>query len=243
MPKASKEEPKAKGLKTKDYSKKTAAKGNKAGTLSVPIYSLDGKETGQLNLPKEVFGVKVNKQLLAQAARVYITNQSAHYGNTKTRGEVKGSTRKIRSQKGTGGARHGSIKAPIFVHGGIALGPKFRKVILDLPKKMKKAAFLCALSSKFQDKEVLGITLDKVSGKTAQVAKTLSNMKKVNVLIVDGERNEKVSRAVRNLSKVNFVSADQLNILQLISHQTLMVTKEAVERLEFRIKEKTGEKK
>src|SRR5260221_620266 len=86
----------------------------KPGSLSVPVLSLVGVSTGTLNLPKEIFGEKVNKALLAQAIRVYSTNQKIQPGNTKTRGEVVGSTRKIYRQKGTGNARHGAKKAPIF---------------------------------------------------------------------------------------------------------------------------------
>lgn len=91
---------------------------SKTSSLSAPVYSLAGTESGSLDLPKEVFGVKVNKNLLAQAVRVYSNNQKGHWSHTKTRGEVTGSTRKIFKQKHTGRARHGSIKAPIFVGGG-----------------------------------------------------------------------------------------------------------------------------
>src|SRR3989344_1873864 len=99
-------------------------------------------------LPKEIFGQEVNTKLLAQAMRVYMTNLKKFTASTKTRGEVRGSTAKIYRQKGTGRARHGAITAPIFVGGGIVFGPKPRKVVLDLPKKMKKAALLAALSDK-----------------------------------------------------------------------------------------------
>src|SRR3989338_11409930 len=143
-------------------------------SLSIPVYSLAGKETGVLALPKEIFAAKVSKSLLAQAVRVYATNQKSLLASTKTRGEVEGSTAKIYRQKGTGRARHGAIRAPIFVGGGITFGPKPRKVRLILPQKMKKAALIAALSVKLADKNVIGLSgLDKASGKTKEMAKLI----------------------------------------------------------------------
>ena len=119
----------------------------KTAKFEVTAFDLSGKEVGSVALAESVFGGKVNKNLLAQAMRVYNANRQNHWGNTKTRGEVQGSTRKIFKQKGTGNARHGSLLAPIFVGGGIALGPRTRKTELDLPKKMKAAALLSASAS------------------------------------------------------------------------------------------------
>ncbi len=205
--------------------------------LSVPMVNIGGKDVGILALPKEIFGAKINKPLLSQALRVYLNNATAHHSNTKTRGEVKGSTRKIRAQKGTGGARHGSVRAPIFVGGGISLGPKYRKVILDLPKKMKKAALISALSEKVHDSEIMGITgLEKITGKTKEMHSLAEKMQKKSLLIVTGEKNEALRRAVGNLSNVNSLLADQLSVMDLIKYQTVMMTKEAVKNIEGRIK-------
>lgn len=227
----------------KETVKETKTIVKKAVGLSVPVYSLEGKESGSMELPKEVFGVKVNKTLLSQALRVYLNNTKAHFSNTKTRGEVQGSTKKIRAQKGTGGARHGSVRAPIFVGGGIALGPKFRKVTLELPKKMKKAALLSALSDKVRQGAVLGLTgAEKASGKTAQVRNLLKNIGKKSALVVIEGKNESLSRAVRNLSGVNILTFDQLNVLEAIQHQALVFTKEAVVKLESKVKNSDSEK-
>lgn len=213
--------------------------------LSVPVYSLAGRATGTLTLPKEIFGVKVNKQLLSQAVRVYMTNQKILPGSTKTRGEVVGSTAKIYRQKGTGRARHGAIRAPIFVGGGITFGPQPRKVRLDLPKKMKKAALLSALSSKMADKGILGISgLDKASGKTKEMVKLMYQVlsikyqgedkktKKIaSTLFVIPEKMDNVVRAVRNIPGVNVLPANSINAYEVLRHELLLVTKEAVERL------------
>ncbi|MBI4037329.1 50S ribosomal protein L4 [Candidatus Daviesbacteria bacterium] len=207
------------------------------GGLSVPVYALDGKAAGSMILPKEIFGAKVNKALLTQAVRVYTSNQTAHFGNTKTRGEVKGSTRKIRSQKGTGGARHGGIRAPIFVGGGIAMGPKYRKVSLDLPKKMKKAALVSALSSRALDREIVGLVgWDKATGKTKQMQVLFDKLGKKNILLISGQSQEKANRAAKNLPGLEVILADNLNALEVIAHQTLVLTKDAIEKLELRMK-------
>jgi large subunit ribosomal protein L4 len=218
------------------------AKGGKGYVkLDVPVYSLAGKATGELKLPKEIFGVPVNTALLAQAIRVYTTNQKAHFGNTKTRGEMSYSTKKIYKQKGTGGARHGSKSAPIFVHtGGVALGPKYRKTVLELPKKMKTKALIAALSQKAKDEQVLALDgMDKMVGKTKEVVGFLEGVrgrgKGVSTLIVTGEKNDLAVRAVRNLQKVDILPADLVNTLEVIKHQSLILTKDAVEKLQVRL--------
>src|SRR3989344_7204583 len=121
-------------------------KAKKSGSLTVPVYEISGKEKGSLSLPKEAFSVDVNKALLAQAVRVYQSNQRQGTASTKTRGEVVGSTRKIYRQKGTGRARHGDIKAPIFVGGGVAHGPKSANYRKSISQKMRRIALLGALS-------------------------------------------------------------------------------------------------
>lgn len=214
-----------------------AAKTTRSAGLSVPVFTLAGKESGSLDLPKTIFGALVNKPLLAQALRVYLNNAKGHYSHTKTRGEVEGSTRKIYKQKGTGRARHGGIRAPIFVGGGIALGPKSRKVTLDLPKKMKKASLISALSQKLLDKQIYGLSgLDKATGKTQEFAKFIKNIKMKSALIVTDKTSEHAQRATSNIKSVNLIPAGELNALEVIKAQSLIFTKDAVEALESRIK-------
>lgn len=226
--------------------KKTAAS-HKSVNLSVPVYSLAGNETGTLTLPKEIFGQKVNKGLLAQAARVYLTNQKSLNASTKTRGEVVGSTAKIYRQKGTGRARHGAVRAPIFVGGGIVFGPKPRKVRLDLPKKMKKAALIAALSDKAAEKNTIGLSgLDKASGKTKEMADLLKKLlaisywqlaaksqklKAKSVLIVTEEKQDNVVRAARNIPGINVLPVNLINAYEVLKHNLLLITKEAVEKM------------
>lgn len=229
--------PKVKTEKKTTIKKKVAKVGKRSAGLSVPMFTLEGKKDGVLELPKDLFGTKLNRRLLNQAVRVYLNNLKAHFSHTKTRSEVKGSTAKIRAQKGTGGARHGSKRAPIFVGGGIALGPKYRKVSLKLPNKMKKTAFLSALSSKFQTDEVVGIKgLEEASGKTRQIQSFLKSLGKKEALFLVGNQNEKAAQAVRNLSGVGIRYSDQLNILDILRYPTLILTEDALGKLEFKVK-------
>ncbi len=207
---------------------------SKTGLLSVPVYSLLGVKTSDFMLPKKIFGAQVNEKLLAQALRIYANNEKGHYSNTKTRGEVRGSTRKIFKQKGTGRARHGSIRANIFVGGGIALGPKSRNTILDLPKKMKKAALISALSQKVKDAQIGIASLEKASGKTKELALMVKKLNKKSILFVS-EKNEQTQRALRNIPKVDIISPQQLNTYELIKFQQVILTKEAVKILEGRL--------
>lgn len=212
---------------------------NPDSKYQVPAFSLAGTKSGNLSLPKQLFGAKVNKALISQALRVYLTNQKSHWSHTKTRSEVKGSTRKIWSQKGTGRARHGARTAPIFIGGGKAMGAKFRKVVLDLPEKMKKAALVSALSEKFTSNEVVGVIgLEKATGKTKQASLLIKRLTKQSVLILTGTRLANIAQAVRNLPKVNILTTCELNAFEVIKYQTLMITREAVEKLEERMKGK-----
>lgn len=208
--------------------------------LSIPVFSLDGKESGTLDLPVEVFGAKINTPLLAQAVRVYTTNLKEFSGSTKTRGEVNMTTAKWFRQKGTGRARHGAQSAPIFVGGGIAMGPKPRTVRLDLPKRMKKVALISALSSKVCDKRVLGVKdLLKASGKTKQIAQLMSRISSyvqsdkkkqnhVTALIVTRQKADNLLKAARNIIGLDVQSFSMLNAYDVVKHQLLILDTEAV---------------
>lgn len=214
-----------------------ASKSVKTDGFSVVSYSLLGKEAGNLDLPKSIFEGEINKPLLSQAIRVYSNNEKGHFSNTKTRGEVQGSTRKIYKQKGTGRARHGSIMAPIFVGGGIALGPKVRLTVMELPKKMKKAALVAAMRTKFAEKEILGVAdLAQSSGKTAEFSKFLKGMQKKTALLVLDTPQDMVIRAIRNLKGLSVTTVSEINVFEVIRHQSLFMTKEAVTKLEERLK-------
>src|SRR5258708_4404168 len=170
---------------------------DKKSAITVSVYDTAGKEVETMSLPEEIFGAKINKVLMAQAVRVYLANQRQGNASTKTRGEVAGSTRKIYKQKGTGRARHGGIRAPIFVKGGIAHGPKPQDHSLAMPKKMKRVALFSALTAKLADGQIKVISgLETLEPKTKVMMQTLNNFglaeKKANILLVMPDNNEKV---------------------------------------------------
>ena len=212
---------------------------NRAGKtsgLTVQVYNLNAKASGKMALPAEIFGEKVNKKLLSQAVRVYLANKRQGNASTKTRSEVDGSTRKIYRQKGTGRARHGGIRAPIFVKGGIVHGPKPKDFSLDFPKKMRKKALFSALSAKLTDGKVIIVSgFEKMSPKTKQFAgflKKLSlNEKKKNILMVRPDSFENAKRAAGNVQGVSEISAGRLNALDVLRCKKLIFAKESIEEL------------
>lgn len=202
-------------------------------TLSVALFDQLGREKGLVKLPESVFGAKINNALMAQAVRVYLANQRMGSAKTKTRGQVDGSTRKIYQQKGTGRARHGGIRAPIFVGGGIAHGPRTKDFSLNLSAKMRKASVLSALSLIAKEGKVKVIagfaTLD---GKTKPVAKAFLEMGLKKTLLVLPEHLEKVFRASRNIDRVTVRQASLLNTYDVLNSGTLVLMQEALPVLE-----------
>jgi large subunit ribosomal protein L4 len=207
--------------------------------LKQSVYDLKGAVSGSIELPAEIFGAKINKTLMTQAVRVYLANKRRGTLSTKSRGDVKISTRKIYKQKGTGRARHGAASAPIFVGGGIAFGPKPRDFSMKLNQGMKKAALFSALSAKLKDGEIKIITgLEKIEQKTSKMAAVVKNLelngKGQSLLLVTpkaGADFENVVKAARNIKGVSVVSANQLNTYSILVHNRVLFMKNAVESL------------
>lgn len=207
----------------------------------VSIYSLLGKKVGQITLPPKIFAAKVNNQLMAQAVRVYLSNQRKAGAKTKTRAEVSGSGRKIWRQKGTGRARHGDQYAPIFVGGGVAHGPTgVQNFRLRMSKQMKKRALFSALTSKFKDGEIIVVKgLQKIKPKTKEMEKIMKNLKlkmkndkvKLKILVVLSEVVENVIRAARNIEGVKLVQANMLNTYDVLNGGKLIFMKESIDKL------------
>lgn len=200
---------------------------------TISILGVDGKAKGRMTLPAELFGVKPNKQLVAQAVRVYLANQRTGTASTKTRGEVEGSTRKIYRQKGTGRARHGAIRAPIFVGGGITFGPKPRSFRLSMPKKMKRAALVSALSSKASTGEVFVIDgLEDLTSKTKNFARVFDAMKITGRTLMVVEKNaQSIIHGARNLEGVEITIAPNLTAYDVLAHKNIVFTKLALSHL------------
>ncbi len=224
-----------------------AIKTVKTGGLSAPMFDIKGVKSGTFALPKEVFGVKVNNALMAQAVRVYLANQRLGTATSQTRGEVTGSTKKIYRQKGTGGARHGGKRAPIFVKGGVAHGPRVRDYSLSMPQKMKKAALFSALSQRATDGDIKVLSgISKIEAKTKNMYQLISKVTgeekslpagrqgKGRVLLVISATPKElpnVYNAGRNIKNVEIINAKLLNTYEVLKHKNLLFMKESVEVL------------
>jgi len=209
----------------------------KKSELKLTLYNLKGEETSSMELPKEVFGVTVNKALMAQSVRIYQANQRGGNASTKTRGEVVGSTRKIYRQKGTGKARHGSIKAPIFVGGGVVGGPRPKDFSLSFNKTQRQKALFSSLTFKLHEKELFGLQESEInkSAKTKVVYDFLKKMKLVgkNVVFVMSklEKNNFILGA-RNIKEVDVTDANSLNTYQVLSAKAVIFFEGAISELD-----------
>lgn len=196
--------------------------------LQVDVVNLEAEKIGELFLPSNAFGLKANKILVSQVINAYLANQRKAAARTKSRGEVAGSTRKIWAQKGTGRARHGDRRAPIFVGGGVAHGPKgdqnFKQKI---NKKMKRKALLVVLSEKLRNQSLLAVKgLEKIKPKTKYAQEFVDRLRKKikqfaskkKVLIVLEKRQENIKRAFANLSSkgIRVKLASQVNVYDLL---------------------------
>ncbi|MEK7154564.1 MAG: 50S ribosomal protein L4 [Patescibacteria group bacterium] len=189
-------------------------------------FNLKGEKMEAVTLPKEIFGVEVKPQLLAQAVRVWLSNQRKAFAKTKTRAEVAKTTAKMYKQKGTGRARHGSYAAPIFVGGGIAHGPSGEQNYkLSLSSKMRKLALLGALSTKASAHEIMIIEgSDKATGKTKQLA-WLPEEKK---LVILDKGQVKFKQAIRNLGQTMVRGPESLSAYEILANKQLILTKEVI---------------
>ncbi len=202
--------------------------------LSVPVVGADGKAKGKMTLPKEFFDVAVNKKLLAQAVRVFLANQRVGNSSTKTRGEVEGSTRKIYRQKGTGRARHGAIRAPIFVGGGIVFGPKPRDYRLTMTAKMKKVALAGALTDKLRARQIIVVDgFDSLKPKTKLFAAAFAAVGGgKHTLFVVSKDAANLTRATRNIATVESMVVENLHPYAVLAHDKVVFTKEALKHYE-----------
>jgi large subunit ribosomal protein L4 len=199
----------------------------------VDVLNLSGKKVGQVDLADAVFGAKVNPHLLHEASRWYMREIRSGTHKTKDKSEVSGAGRKLWRQKGTGRARVGSIRSPLWRHGGTVHGPKPRDYSYALPKKMLLGALRSALSAKLADQKLTVIdewSLD--THKTKALAEALGklNHTKSSLIVSHGE-NRNLELASRNLDRVKLVAPNAVQAYDLLNHDLLLLSKEAVARL------------
>jgi large subunit ribosomal protein L4 len=199
----------------------------------VDVLNLSGKKVGQVELADAVFGAKVNPHLLHEASRWYMRSIRRGTHKTKDKSEVSGAGRKLWRQKGTGRARVGSIRSPLWRHGGTVHGPKPRSYSYALPKKMLLGALRSALSAKLADQKLTVVdewSLE--SHKTQALAEVLGNLKRTkSALIVSYGENRNLELASRNLERVKLVAPNAVQAYDLLNHDLLLLSKDAVARL------------
>lgn len=201
---------------------------------NVTLFNKSGNQVGEIALSDDIFGANVNVEAMHQVVKMYLANQRQGTQSALTRAEVRGGGIKPWRQKGTGRARHGSIRSPQWTHGGIVFAPKPRSYRYTVPKKIKRIAMKSALSSKAQENNI--IVLDELNfdaPKTKQVAAMLENLKVDNkTLIVLAENNENVIKSARNIPGVKTSLVNTLNVYDILNCDKFIITKEAVEKVE-----------
>ena len=200
----------------------------------IDVYDITGKKVSEIELNEEIFGIKPNKELVHAAVVNYLANQRQGTQSTKTRAEVRGGGRKPWRQKGTGRARQGSTRAPQWIKGGIALGPKPRSYRYTINKKERRIAIKSVLSSKVLENTLT--VVDKIAFdeiKTKNMVTALNNLKvEGKTLIMLPEKNENVQKSARNIEGVKTILVNTINVYDLLKYNKLVVTLDAVKKLE-----------
>jgi large subunit ribosomal protein L4 len=200
---------------------------------SVDVIDLNNKKVGTLELADEVFGAPVNQDLLYEAVRHHLAGTRRGTAKTKTRHEVAGSGKKLWRQKGTGRARMGSIRSPLWRHGGTTHGPQPRDYSYHLPRKMQLGALRSALSAKLRDGELRVVNEFAVSeAKTKLMRQTLDGLEaKRTVLLVDNADNRNLTLASRNLEGVKLVASREVNVYDLLGYSQVLMSEAAAKKL------------
>ena len=201
--------------------------------MQTKVLNLEGIEVGKVSLNEKVFGAEYNEDLIHQAVVTYLTNQRQGTKSTLTRSEVAGGGRKPWRQKGTGRARQGSIRAPQWVHGGVVFAPKPRDFEKKMNAQMRRGAFVSALSAMMKEKAIIVVDDMNIEAKTKAAVKVLDALKlNRRVTVVTDGVNENAIRAFSNLEGKNVTTADILNTYDLVVSDYVVMTKEAIKKIE-----------
>jgi large subunit ribosomal protein L4 len=199
--------------------------------MNIKVFNMAGEEVGNVDLPESIFEAKVNRDLMHQALVRQMANARQGTHSTKGRSEVNRTTAKMYRQKGTGNARHGSRRAPIFVGGGVAHGPKPRSYEKDMPRKMRRAALRSALTVKAANGDIM--VLDSISmdtPKTKEMAAVLGRLAEgASTLVLLAERDENVDKSIRNLSNAKALRANYLNVRDLLGYDKIVMPLSSLE--------------
>lgn len=200
----------------------------------VAVYNVSGQQVGEMELKDNVFGVEVNQHVLYEVVKNQLANKRQGTQSALTRAEVRGGGRKPWRQKGTGRARAGTIRSPLWSGGGVIFAPKPRNYRYTLPKKVRRLAMLSALSSKVNSNEL--IILDELNLTTPKTKDMVNILKNLNVekkaLIVIGSKNEAIFKSASNIPGVETSLVNTLNVYDILKYDKFIITKEAVEKVE-----------
>lgn len=200
---------------------------------NVKVFNVEGSEVDSMELADSVFAVEINEHLVHMASVRQLANKRQGTQSAKTRAEVRGGGRKPWRQKGTGQARHGSIRSPIWKGGGVIFAPKPRDYSFKMNRKEKALALKSVLTSRVNEGKL--IILDEINFeevKTKQVKSMLGSFDLDRALIVLGEKNEKVDLSARNIPKVRTVLSNSISVYDILKYDTVIVTKDAVKKIE-----------
>jgi large subunit ribosomal protein L4 len=199
----------------------------------VAVYNMDGNQVSEMELNENTFGANINVEAMHQVVRMLLANRRQGTQSTLTRAEVRGGGIKPWRQKGTGRARHGSIRSPQWRHGGVVFAPKPRSYRYSVPKKIKRIAMKSALSSKVVDNEIIVVDeLNFATPKTKQVVTMLDSLKAdKKILIVLADKNENVEKSARNIEGVKMTLVNTLNVYDILNCDKFIITKEAAEKV------------
>jgi large subunit ribosomal protein L4 len=205
--------------------------------VKLPVYNLKRESVGEIDLADDVFGAEVNEALLYDVLKAQLASRRAGSAKTKGRAEVAGSTRKLYRQKGTGNARHGAIRAMLYVGGGKAHGPQPRSYAYRPPRKMRAGALRSALSLKLKEGQLTVVDKFELSDiKTKQLASVLSTLQvDKGSLIVDTQGNDKLRLSIRNIPNNSYLPPEGVNLYDVLRHPHLVLTKTAVAALVTRL--------
>ena len=200
---------------------------------NVTVFNMEGNEVGTMELNDAVFGVEINEHLVHLAVVRQLANNRQGTQKAKTRSEVSGGGRKPWRQKGTGHARQGSIRAPQWTGGGVVFAPVPRDYEVKMNKKERRAALKSALTSKVQDNKLVVVdSLALAEVKTKEMQKVLTNLKADKALVVTADDDQKVVLSARNIADVQTATVNTINVYDVMKHNTVVVTKDAVASIE-----------
>lgn len=202
----------------------------------VDVKNIKGKKVTTIDLVENIFNVPVKSSVLHEVVTMQLANQRSGSASVKHRSDVKGSTRKLFRQKGTGRARRGNIKSPLLRGGGVVFGPDGRIYAFRVPKKVRKLALKMALSSKLQANELM--VLDKFELKqikTKDFVDLLNGLNLTNALIVTGEKNENLELSSRNVPDIKVLRSEGLNVYDILKYKTLILLEPVIKNIEGRL--------